>query len=222
MDDNNMNYLILKCLEQKNIRGHDVSTYYKGTFAANQIDHLMKFNFKKSKFFSFIVNTLSTTDSGIGHWLAIIIDYRPQINTLVLRFFDSLGVLTYLHISKFINKIQEKCKIHQVKYVFDFMKKPLQAPTSKLCGVYVAYCIIKSWRKENTLQELFKNFKNNRLLNDQKMIKFLYANWPNKTCHDFAIYSNVKTHIFPRAPPFCPKCTLDLNTCFDNCKCNQC
>ena len=223
MDDNNLNYIIIKSLPIK----HN----YIGTFTADKIANnpLLKVNLnsKNDIFISFIVNTLksSNTTFQIGHWVAFIIFKSKR--GLSLKYFDSLGDTPrkYSAFVSWIGNIKNKCQTHKVPFFLDMMKKPIQGPYSKLCGLYAAYAIINSHHKRlSPLKKIFAHFSTNHKKNDSKILAFLHNQWPRQSCHTNSIYNYTKISLdlLTKQPPFCPKITLSAKTCLKKCKCPTC
>ena len=223
MDDNNLNYIIIKSLPRK----HN----YVGCFTADEIANnpLLNINLisKNDFFLSFIANTLKTSNVPfqVGHWVAFVIFKSKR--GLSLRYFDSLAdpPRKYPPFVSWINGIKNTCRTHRVPFSLDTMKKPIQDAYSKLCGLYAAYAIINSHRKrQSPLKKIFAQFTSNRKLNDSKILTFLHKQWPMQSCHTTPIYNGTKMSLdlLTRQPPFCPKSTLSAKKCFKKCKCSSC
>ena len=222
MDDNNLNYIIKKSLPLK----HN----YMGTFTSDNIvdSPLLKINLisKNNVFLSFIANTLkaSNTPFQVGHWVAFVIFKSKR--GLSLKYFDSFADTPrkYLPFASFISSIKKKCRTHKIPFILDTMKKPIQGPYSKLCGLYAAYAIIKSHRERwSPLKKIFVQFSTNLKMNDSKILSFLYKQWPGGGCHINPIYNNIKMDhdSLRKQPPFCPRITLSAKKCFKKCKCSS-
>ena len=223
MDDNNLNYFIVKSLPRK----HN----YVGTFTADEIvnNPLLNINLnsKKDFFLSFIANTLETAKVPfqVGHWVAFIIFKSKR--GLSLRYFDSLADTPrkYPAFVSWIGRIKDACRARKVSFRLDTMKKPIQDAYSKLCGLYAAYAIINSHReRQSPLKKIFAKFASNRKINDSKILGFLHRQWPIRNCHTTPIYNGDKMSLdlLTRQPPFCPKSTLSAKKCFNKCKCSSC
>ena len=111
-------------------------------------------------------------------------------------------------------------------YIFalDVSEKPIQYYDSKVCGAYVAYLTSMIYKLCNTrtIEHIFKNFKNNKIVNDSRVIRFLEYNYPAKSCHNKPVYGNMKAtlkQLSGNSNSFCPKLTLGLQKCFKNMKC---
>ena len=237
MDDNNLNYLVQSQLPTKY-----EDTYYRGTFTADSIAHAkqlkINLNDRHPYFFSCIVNTLKSNASpyAVGHWVAIIVRYTPTLNQLVLYYFDSFGdsPKKYLPIHKYIDNVRRMCARNYVNFKFDFMTRGLQCFSSKLCGIYSVYCVIKVCHTQRTvrlsLKNIFAKFTGSRRENDKKMITYVKSKWPNDYCHDNSSENgnfkldldklDKKSQFNP--PPFCPKKTLDIKGCLKTCLCSSC
>ena len=224
MDDNNLNYVIVKSLPQK----HD----YVGTFTADEIvnNPLLNINLnsKKDFFLSFIANTLekSNVPFRVGHWVAFVI-FKSR-RGLSLRYFDSLADAPrkYPSFVSWIGGIKEACRARKVPFRLDTMKRPVQDAYSKLCGLYAAYAVINSHRyRQSPLKKIFAQFATNRKLNDSRILTFLHRQWPIRSCHSTPIYNGNKMSLnllVRQPPPFCPKKTLSAQICFKKCKCSSC
>ena len=170
MDDNTISYLI-----KYTLRLPENNTYYKGTFTSDEIllpELKIKLG-KKHIFQSFIVNTIERDDSSVGHWLSIILFYNG--NRLLLKYFDSFAesFKRYKNIAKYIYAIKLECLNNNVSFKLDTMAYAIQSNDSKMCGVYSAYCVIKSYVNPNRLlKTIFKEFTRNRSLNDKKIMFF--------------------------------------------------
>ena len=104
------------------------------------------------------------------------------------------------------------------------MKRQIQGPYSKVCGLYAAFAIAKSHSKRDApLKEIFAQFTSNHKLNDAKILTFLYDGWPD-SCHTKPVYNNIKMSLesLRKKPPFCPVKTLDAKQCMKKCKCKSC
>ena len=223
MDDNNLNFLIKKSLPLK----HN----YVGTFTSDNIidNPLLKINLisKADLFLSFIVNTLKSPNASfqIGHWVGFVIFKSKR--GLSLKYFDSFADTPrkYLAFASFIGNIKKKCHMHKMPFRLDTMKRAIQGPYSKLCGLYAAYAIIMSHReRQNSLKKIFSHFPSNYKINDTRILSFLYKKWPKEGCHNNPIYNNIKMNLnlLRKQPPFCPKFTLSAKKCFEKCKCSSC
>ena len=222
MDDNNLNYIITKSLPIK----HN----YVGTFTSDDIvdNPLLKINLVSNKdiFQSFIANTLKTSNAPfqIGHWVAFVIFKSKK--GLSLKYFDSFAdaPTKYYHFASFVSNIKKKCLAHKVAFKLDTLKKPIQGPYSKLCGLYAAFAIINSHHnRQSSLKKLFGQFSTNFKINDSKILSFMYKQWPGESCHTKPIYNNIKMSLdtLRKQPPFCPKKTLSAKKCFDKCECTS-
>ena len=223
MDDNNLNYVIKKSLPSK----HD----YVGTFTSDDIvdNPLLLINLisKKDLFLSFVANTLkaSNVPFQVGNWVAFVI-FKSK-SGLSLKYFDSFAdsPRKYSPFGTFIMNIKKKCLTHKIPFNLDTMKRPIQGPYSKLCGLYAAYAEIKSHHKrQSPLKKIFDQFSSNLKANDRKILYFLFKQWPRASCHDEAIYNNMKMSLdfLRKQPPFCPKITLSAKKCFKKCTCSTC
>ena len=201
-----------------------------GTFIADNIigNPLLKINLisKNYIFQSFIVNTLKSSNAPfqVGHWIAFVIFKSKK--GLSLKYFDSFADTPrkYYHFASFISIIKKKCHTHKIAFNLDTMKKPIQGPYSKLCGLYAAFAIIKSHHnRQSSLKKLFEQFSGNFKTNDSKMLSFMFKQWPSKSCHTNPIYNNIKMslELLRKQPPFCPKKTLSAKKCFDRCRCSS-
>lgn len=234
---------------------HSFRSYYKGTFTSDNIldENLLKSNLKlnggqsRPTPLAFIVNTITQHEASndiVGHWVALSQEYCVNRNLLTLRYFDSFAdpPTKYKYIYKYIEQIKNKCQKHNITFVLDSMRRGLQVYTSKMCGIYAAYFVIKIWESKNrkNLKQLFKQFGPDRKKNDLRMEKFFNVYYPTKYCHSADIYKGKKasldqldnnsynTHnnnnnIKQLTPPpsFCPVKTLGLKSCFKNCKCHN-
>ena len=73
------------------------------------------------------------------------------------------------------------------------MKKQIQGPYSKVCGLYAAFAIIKSHHnRRDSLKKLFEQFSGNFKINDSKILSFMYKQWPGESCHNNPLYNNNK------------------------------
>ena len=80
MNENQIDYFIHHKLKQ--VRNRDFHTYYKGTFACDELTHsrLRIKNINIPQCFGFIFNTLKRSESNImGHWLAVVLKIMPKI-----------------------------------------------------------------------------------------------------------------------------------------------
>ena len=223
MDDNYISYFTSKILAP--VARAD---FYIGTFTSDRVLTDIKINFNKPFFVGFIVNTLSSRDdddSQIGHWIGVTVQHDKRKNILILKYLDSYG---RKYINKYIKIFFEKIKKMSIKnnisFIIDYIEKPIQKKTSKVCGLYSVYFIINSWLTGNrkSVKELFRGFslKNG----DIKMIHFLFKNYPNLSCHSTKVFGNYKMSILELLnskvpPPFCPQRTLDASRCFNKCRC---
>ena len=223
MDDNNLNYLVKKSLTS-------FKNDYAGTFTSDDIvdNPLLKVNFiSKGEFFlSFIANTLKSSNAGfqVGHWVGFVV-YKTK-RGLSLKYFDSFADKPgkYLAFSTFIRNIKKKCHTHGVPFKLDTMKRQIQGPYSKVCGLYAAFAVAKSHSKRHaSLREITAQFTSDHKLNDAKILTFLYKHWPG-SCHTNPIYNNIKMSLesLRRKPAFCPVKTLDAKQCMKKCKCKSC
>ena len=242
MDDNNLNYLVTSILDklssQKKTLANSISSteYYRGTTMADMLlqNKKLKVSLKHGNYkcipLAFIVNTIHSTNATnvMGHWLTLIIHHIPQKNVLIIRYFDSFGSRhdKYKHVGQYINNIKSRCKIYGIRFELDRLTRSLQHYDSKLCGLYAAFAIVSAYVAKNTLslKKMFSHFKGDGLKNDLRVQKFLYDNYPSSYCHDNPIYSNMKVslsrlRVGNHPPPFCPKKTLGLPSCFNKCKC---
>ena len=251
MDDNDISYFV-QTLLRRSVRRVVNSTpkahYFRGTFTSDDLlgNKQLKFNLngggrrRRNFLFCFVVNTVSygdvVTQGQVGHWLAIAIRYNRCHATLTLHFFDSFGrsPTDYAKVKSYVSEVKSKCALHQVKFTCDRLNKPLQAPLSKLCGLYAARAAIHVWEHSTlppeTSAHLLKHsfsrlFGDNRNHNDLKMERYLYKEWYGKGCHNrpspwkmVPIENLMKT---TQPPGFCPKGTLGLLHCrMDKCRCH--
>ena len=193
--------------------------YFRGTFTSDDLlgNKQLKFNLngnsrRRNFLFYFVVNTVSygdvVTKGQVGHWLAIAIRYNRCHATLTLHFFDSFGrsPTDYAKVKSYVSEVKSKCELHQAKFTCDRLNKPLQAPFSKLCGLYAARAAIHVW-------------------DDLKMERYLYKEWGSKGCHNrpfpWKIVPIARLMKTSQPPAFCPKGTLGLLHCrMDKCRCH--
>ena len=220
--------------------------YFRGTFTSDDLlgNKQLKFNLngnsrRRNFLFCFVVNTVSygdvVTKGQVGHWLAIAIRYNRCHATLTLHFFDSFGrsYTDYANVKSYVSEVKSKCELHQVKFTCDRLNKPLQAPFSKLCGLYAARAAIHVWEHSTlppTSTHLLKHsfsrlFGDNRNHNDLKMERYLYKEWGSKGCHNrpfpWKIVPIARLMKTSQPPAFCPKGTLGLLHCrMDKCRCH--
>merc|ERR1712105_445549 len=152
---------------------------------------------------------------------AIIIFYNG--NRLLLKYFDSFAesFKKYKNITRYISKIKLECLNNNLSFKLDTMPYAIQSNDSRVCGVYSAYCVIKSFANPNSLlKSNFKEFTRNRSINDKKIMAFLKKKWPPQ-CHNTKINYDRKLplNLIAHIPPFCPKTTLNMNKCFKQCTC---
>ena len=124
MDDNNISYFVTKCLKDQGKNSGKIKDFYKGTLTSDRLASDIRISFKSPFTIAFIVNTLGSSDTGIGHWLAISIQFKPNQNIMMFRFFDSFGksYKSYnSHITSFIDRIKNLSRNHRVKFIFDEM-----------------------------------------------------------------------------------------------------
>ena len=238
MDDNNLSVTILSKLKELN--KHDkknkqsVGSFYRGT---TSLDNLLKrqdlrLKFNNNKPFAFIINTIHSRDNGIGHWIAIVVHPLQHCRKVIVRYFDSLAgnYKIYKTIATYINNIKFACGMRNYIFALDVSKKPIQYYDSQLCGGYAAYFTIMAYANCNTLsiKHIFRNYKKDKVANDDRITRFLEYNYPAKSCHDTPVYGNTKATLkqlwsglteTKKLPPFCPKTTLSLKRCFKNMKC---
>ena len=244
MDDNNLSQFLIKKLvslrsKKKTKYQQPILSFYKGTTTSDMIlandnirlklKHFCLEKNPKHQPFAFIVNTVHSGASTVGHWMGLVV--HSQKNKIIVRFFDSLGqpYTSYKTIAGYIHRIKDKCNQHHLFFVLDTMRRAIQHHDSKVCGLYVAYFITKVYECDNTkwLRELFGKFKNDRKANDLRMQRFLLDNYPGDYCHDTPVYFNRKATLWQLAthkvsPPLCPKRTLGFNHCSKKCKCSRC
>lgn len=235
----------------KYYKNDDINDYYRGTFTIDEILSEKKVRLKINKnivhkkkhdVFAFIINTLHSYSkpNDFGHWLAIIIEKNNQNSKVTVRYFDSYGRPPYIFncIWSYIQTIKRECNKNNFMFELDYMQTGIQSYTSKFCGVYCAYFLIKSWHFGNKVRvrEIFKGFDKNRKKNDLKIEAFIKKYYPSQYCHDYQTFSNrkvslnnllVKPHAlsYKSHPPFCSKKTFGLSHCFkkgSNCKCKKC
>ena len=256
MDDNDISYFVQSLL-RRSVRRVVNSTprahYFRGTFNSDDLlgNKQLTFNLnggggarrrlrRRNFLFCFVVNTVSygkvVTRGQVGHWLAIAIRHDGCRASLTLHFFDSFGrsPTDYAKVASYVSEVKSKCALHQVKFTCDRLNKPLQAPLSKLCGLYAARAAIHVWEHSTlppeTSAHLLKHsfsrlFGDNRNHNDLKMERYLYKEWYGKGCHNrpspwkmVPIARLMKT---TQPPGFCPKGTLGLLRCrMDKCGCH--
>ena len=214
--------------------------YYRGTttldFLLKRQDLRLKFNRNNNnrnltakKPFAFIINTIHSNDTRMGHWVAITINNRhPHCRKITVRYFDSFGgsYLTHKPIASYIHNIKKCCEMYNYIFELDTSKKVIQYYNSTVCGLYTAYFVCKVAEHCDSLpiSNIFKHFKNDRRDNDAKVVRFLEYNYPAKSCnrHD-DMYSGKKASLkqLLRAPtPFCSKHTFGLKKCFKTIKCH--
>ena len=145
---------------------------------------------------------------------------------LSLKYFESFADTPrkYYHFASFISNIKKSCHSHKIAFRLDTIKKPIQGPYLKLCGLYATFAIIKSHHnRQSSLKKLFEQFSTNFKINDSKILSFMYKQWPGESCHNNPIYNNTKMslELLRKQPPFCPKKTLSAKKCFDKCKCTS-
>ena len=254
MDDNDISYFVQSLL-RRSVRRVVNSTprahYFRGTFNSDDLlgNKQLTFNLnggggarrrrRRNFLFCFVVNTVSygdvVTQGQVGHWLAIAIRYNGCHASLTLHFFDSFGrsPTDYAKVKSYVSEVKSKCELHQVKFTCDRLNKPLQAPFSKLCGLYAARAAIHVWEHSTlppTSTHLLKHsfsrlFGDNRNHNDLKMERYLYKEWGSKECHNrrfprkiIPIENLMKAS---QPPAFCPKDTLGLLNCrMTKCMCH--
>ena len=97
MNENELNLFLVHILQEKNR-----IKYYRGVYTSNELFSpkiaLKESNNKnnnKDYRFSFIVNTLSRKEDGIGHWLAISVFYSFSNRYIKIHFFDRFGQKYY-------------------------------------------------------------------------------------------------------------------------------
>ena len=250
MDDNDISYFV-QTLLRRSVRRVVNSTpkahYFRGTFTSDDLlgNKQLKFNLngggrrRRNFLFCFVVNTVSygdvVTKGQVGHWLAIAIRYNRCHASLTLHFFDSFGrsPTDYAKVKSYVSEVKSKCELHQVKFTCDRLNKPLQAPFSKLCGLYAARAAIHVWEHSTlppTSAHLLKHsfsrlFGDNRNHNDLKMERYLYKEWGSKGCHNrpfpWKIVPIARLMKTSQPPAFCPKGTLGLLHCrMDKCRCH--
>lgn len=226
MDDNNISYFVVRSLGKNK---NKIKDFYKGSLTCDRLKSDIKINFKSSFTIAFIINTLETKspkNSLEGHWLGMSIQFKPDQQRLILRFFDSLGKTTKSynpHINSFIESIKLNCRRHRVKFTFDTMNRRVQSLYSKVCGLYAVAFIISTWINKNTksLNRIFQGFtiKNG----DLKILLFMKKYYPSRGCHNSKLNKGLKKSIdflmISQPPPFCPIRTLGAKHCFKKCRC---
>ena len=225
MDDNNISYLVTNLLPISN-------SYYKGTFTCDRISNApelkIKFNSYKEDFLSFIVNTHRSYDSPnkVGHWIAIVVLFDKSLNKLSVRYLDSFADVPkkYPSIYTYVSNLRMQCLNNSVRWELNKMTHPIQAFNSKVCGAYSICCVVECYKKNKTkLNDIFKNFKRDRKVNDKKIIDYVRYRWPSKVCHMSPINNKLKVPLghfkHKQVPPFCLKKTLNASSCFKNCMC---
>ena len=109
--------------------------YYRGTttldFLLKRHDLRLKFNRNNNnnnnnnrnltakKPFAFIINTIHSNDTRMGHWVAITINNRhPHCRKITVRYFDSFGgsYLTHKPIASYIHNIKKLCEIYNYTF----------------------------------------------------------------------------------------------------------
>ena len=239
MDDNSLSSFVLYCLlgyKKKHPGKPPPLTFYKGT---TTLDYLLKRpdlklkinnnNKKTFNSFAFIINAIHSSNTNIGHWIGIVVHILPHCKRIIVRYYDSFGYdyKIYKTIPKYIHNIEKLCVIHNYICVLDVSKHSLQHRDSKVCGIYVAYFIISVYARCNTqsIGNIFRNFKNDKIANDLKVLKFLEDYFPGDYCHNLPIYSNRKASLqvllknIKIPPRLCPKHTFGLKKCFKTIKC---
>ena len=228
MDDNNLSYLIVNRLHALGVR----KPLYRGTFTSDAFLDLIdsKSNFNKKGCEYFAVNTLTShsAPTEIGHWLGFSLDRSGPGNMLKLGFFDSFakGAKHYgKTVSNIIKSIQSKCRRFKLRLVTDRLTRPIQAISSKLCGIYVALFIINSivTKKGLKMMHMFKSYVfRKKSDNDPVALNEALKSYPY--CHDEKIYKNLKKPLaeLTKPPPFCTVTTLGTQKCYlkDRCKCD--
>lgn len=117
--------------------------YYIDTIAADEIDDIINY-IEKNKILRgcFIMNTLKSTDKGVGHWVAVYYDVRPD-GEYTCEYYDPFGENPKdNNLIKKLKKMFEnmqidayvKCKINQVKQ---------QSISSSNCGWYCIKFILE-------------------------------------------------------------------------------
>ena len=176
MDDNNISYFVTKCLKDQGKNSGKIRDFYKGTLTSDRLASDIRISFKTPFTIAFIVNTLGRSQTGIGHWLAISVQFKPNQNLVLIRFFDSFGksYKSYnRHISSFIDRVKNLCRNHRVKFIFDEMGRGVQNIYNKVCGLYSAMFIIRTWTNRNTksIGKMFQGFTNKN--GDQKILSIM-------------------------------------------------
>ena len=217
MDENQLDTFIFSNL--KHMGKTKFRSFYKGTYASDELDKLHIKNFKKPACFTFIVNTLvrKSPPNTMGHWLCIAVKLKPETRTLNLKFLDSFKnpYQAYGKCSEYIDRLRIMAWDKGFTFKMENVPHMLQAYGSKVCGAYCCYAIIKLKDcRENTLKNIFSKFdRKNRKKNDFLIGEFVLKNWPLKYCTDIFTKSGV--------PPFCPKKVYNHPRCLPKCGCKH-
>ena len=217
MDENQLDTFIYSNL--KDMGKTKFLSFYKGTYASDELHKVHIKNFKKPACFTFIVNTLKrkSPTNAMGHWLCIAVKLKPETKALNIKFLDSFKnpYQTYGDCSKYIDRLRIIALDKGFTFKIENAPHMLQAYGSKVCGAYCCYAILKLKNcKENTLKNIFSKFdRKNRKKNDFLIGEFVLKNWPLKYCTDIFTKSG--------APPFCPKKAYNHPRCLPKCGCRH-
>ena len=90
MDENQLDTFIYSNL--KDMGKARFASFYKGTYASDELHKLHIRNFKKPACFTFIVNTLKrkSPKNAMGHWLCLAVKLKPETRTLNIKFWTAL------------------------------------------------------------------------------------------------------------------------------------
>ena len=217
MDENQLDTFIYSNL--KHMGKTKFLSFYKGTYASDELHKLHIKNFKKPACFTFIVNTLKrkSPTNTMGHWLCIAVKLKPETKAVNIKFLDSFKnpYQTYGDCSKYIDRLRIIALDKGFTFKIENAPHMLQAYGSKVCGAYCCYAILKLKNcNENTLKNIFSKFdRNNRKNNDFLIGEFVSKNWPLKYCTDIFTKSGI--------PPFCPKKVYKYPSCLPKCGCKH-
>ena len=217
MDENQLDTFIFSDL--KHMGKTKFRSFYKGTYASDELHKLHIKNFKKPACFTFIVNTLErkSPPNTMGHWLCIAVKLKPETRTLNLKFLDSFKnpYQAYGKCSEYIDRLRIMAWDKGFTFKMENVPHMLQAYGSKVCGAYCCYAIIKLKDcRENTLKNIFSKFdRKNRKKNDFLIGEFILKNWPLKYCTDIFTKSG--------PTPFCPKKAYNHPRCLPKCGCRH-
>ena len=219
MNESQIDYHLYHTLKNKNI--NDFKSFYKGTFASNELSHprLRVASLKKSKCFGFIFNSLMRHQSNnMGHWLAIVVKNMPKSKLLSIKFFDSYKKpysFYGTYVTNYINNLRRQSINMNYKFKLENAPFILQDYNSKVCGAYAIYVIARLRScKQNTLKNIYKHFDaKRRSKNDLKIGEYVAKNWPKKTCSD--MLNN------PKGVSFCPRKVYNHPKCLTSCICKK-